>query len=83
MKHIGNWVKSENKEEYISSFGVICKKNNKEWIGFVRDGFGYRSCEQGFAKVRDAMIVVEDSYKKIKKNGSPLPPIMFPAHIFN
>lgn len=76
MSEHRRWLKNDS-GEYVSKFGVV-KKDNGFWVGLVKEGFGYRICGREFEKVRDAMIATEKAFQE----GSPLPPIQFPAHIF-
>jgi hypothetical protein len=78
------WNKTDRKEEYVSEFGVVHKDRygGNVWVGLVKDGFGTRVVGRGYKRARNAMIAVEEAAKAIKEKGSPLPPIRFPAHIF-
>ena len=84
VKHLGRdeqW-KRNNPEEYTSDFGIV-KKFNNTWVSLVKEGFSYRICGKGFVRVRSAMDAAEEAAERLKLKGSPLPPIHFPAHIFN
>lgn len=75
MSKIIHWQRK--KDQYISDIGFIYK-NNDQWVGLVKDGFGIRICGN-FSRVRSAMTAVENA---AKSESSPLPPILFPVHIY-
>jgi hypothetical protein len=88
-KHISRnerWKKAGNNiEEYTSDLGLVVKDRSdgsQTWMGLVKEGFGLRICGRGFKRARNAMIAVEEAAERMKRFGSPLPPIQFPAHIF-